>query len=77
MIITPIISSKTVKQRKVFNVTKFLLCDTNTASFPRVDTVQLANLFAQKIENRNASLANLSTSSVPSQSATDITCLKE
>ena len=77
MIITPIISSKTVKQRKLFNVTKSLLCDTNTASFPRVDTVQLANFVAQKIENINAPLANLSTSSVPSQSGTDITCLKE
>ena len=58
-------------QRKLFNVTKSLLCDTdtNTASFPRVDTLQLANdfgnFFAQKIENTNASLANLSTSSVP------------
>ena len=68
-------------QRKLFNVTKSLLCDTNTASFPRVDTVQLANdfgnFFAQKIENINASLANLSTPSVPSLPATDITCLKE
>ena len=70
-------------QRKLFNVTKSLLCDTdtNTASFPRVDTVQLANdfgnFFVQKIENINASLANLSTSSVPSLPATDITCLKE
>ena len=57
------------------------MCDTNTASFPRVDTVQLANdfgnFFAQKIENINASLANLSTPSVPSLPATDITCLKE
>ena len=35
------------------------------------------NFFAQKIENINASLANLSTSSVPSLPATDITCLKE
>ena len=68
-------------QRKLFNVTKSLLCDTNTASFPLVDTVQLANdfgnFFAQKIENINASLANLSTPSVPSLPATDITCLKE
>ena len=70
-------------QRKLFNVTKSLLCDinTNTASFPRVDTVRLANdfgnFFAQKIENINASLANLSTSSVPSLPATDITCLKD
>ena len=51
------------------NVTKSLLCVTNTASFPRVETLQLANdfgnFFAQKIENTNASLANLSTSSVP------------
>ena len=35
------------------NVTKSLLFDTNTASFPRVDTVQLpndfGNFFAQKI----------------------------
>ena len=48
-------------QRKLFNVTKSLLCDTNTASFRRVDTVQPANhfgnFFAQKIENINASLA--------------------
>ena len=48
-------------QRKLFNVTKSLLCDTNTASFPRVDTVHLANdfgnFFAQTIENINASLA--------------------
>ncbi|XP_068713048.1 uncharacterized protein [Montipora foliosa] len=55
--------------------------DTNTASFPRVDNVRLANdfgnFFAQKIENINASLANSSTSSVPSLPATDITCLKE
>ena len=68
-------------QRKLFNVTKSLLCDTNTASFPRVDNVRLANdfgnFFAQKIENINASLANSSTSSVPSLPATDITCLKE
>ena len=68
-------------ERKLFNVTKSLLCGTNTASFPRVDTVQLAtdfgNFFAQKIGNINASLANLSTSSVPSLPATDITCLKE
>ena len=68
-------------QRKLFNVAKSLLCDTNTESFPRVDTVQLANdfgnFFAQKIENINASLANLSTPSVPSLPATDITCLKE
>ena len=35
------------------------------------------NFFAQKIENKNASLANLSTSSVPSLPATDITCVKE
>ncbi|XP_068704868.1 uncharacterized protein [Montipora foliosa] len=58
-----------------------LLCDTNTASFPRVDNVRLANdfgnSFAQKIENINASLANSSTSSVPSLPAADITCLKE
>ena len=56
-------------QRKLFNVTKSLLCVTNTASFARVETLQLANdfgnFFAQKIENTNASLANLSTSSVP------------
>ena len=49
--------------RKLFNVTKPLLCDTNTASFPHVDTVQLANdlgnFFAQKIENINASLIYL------------------
>ena len=81
VIITPIISSKTVKQRKLFDVTKYLLCDTITASFLRVDTVQLANdlgnFFAQKTENMNASLANLSTSSVLSQSANDITCPKE
>ncbi|XP_068713260.1 uncharacterized protein [Montipora foliosa] len=68
-------------QRKLFNVTKSLLCDTNTASFPRVDNVRLANdfgnFFAQKIENINASLAKLSTSSVPCLPATDITCLKE
>ena len=86
MIITPIMSSKTVLIRENC-VTKSLLCDTdaqtdaNTASFPRVDTVQLAhdfgNFFAQKIENMNVSLANLSTWSVPSLSATDITCLKE
>ena len=40
-------------QRKLFNVTKSLLFDTNTASFPRVNTVQLpndfGNFFAQKI----------------------------
>ena len=68
-------------QRKLFNVTKSLLRDTNTASFPRVDNVRLANdfgnFFAQKIENINASSANSSTSSVPSLPATDITCLKE
>ena len=68
-------------QRKQSNVTKSLLCDTNTTSFPRVDTVQLVNdfgnFFAQKIENINASLANLSTPSVPSLPATDITCLKQ
>ena len=56
-------------QRKLFNVTKSLLCVTNTASFPRVETLQLANdfgnFFAQKIENTNVSLVNLSTSSVP------------
>ena len=68
-------------QRKLFNVTKSLLCDTYTASFPRIDNVRLANdfgnFFAQKIEDINASLANSSTSSVPSLPATDITCLKE
>ena len=57
------------------------MCDTNTTSFPRVDTVQLANdfgnFFAQKIDNINAFLAYLSTPSVPSLPATDITCLKE
>lgn len=70
-------------QRKLFKVTKSLLCDTNTASFPHVDTIQLANdfgnFFAQKIENINTSLANLSTPFVPilPATATDLTCLKE
>ena len=62
-------------------LTQMKKTNTNTASFPRVDTVQLANdfgnFFALKIDNINASLANLSTSSVPSLPATDITCLKE
>ena len=48
-------------QKKLFNVTKSLLCDTKAAWFRCVDTVQLANdfgnFFAQKIDNINASLA--------------------
>ena len=75
MIITPYhIQQNSSDQGKLFIVTKSLLCDTNTASFPRVDPVQLANDFgnfsAQKIKTINASLANLSTPSVPSLPAT-------
>ena len=74
-------NKKDSDQRKLVNVTKSLLCDTNTASFPRVDTVQLANdfgnFFARKTENINTPLANFSTSPVPSLPATDVTCLKE
>ena len=41
-------------QRKLFNVTKSLLCDinTNTASFPRVDTVGLPMILEISLHRR-------------------------
>ena len=61
------IRNNSLDQRKLFKVTKTLLREPKTASFPHGNPDQLANdfgnFFVQKIEKINKSLADLSTPS--------------